>query len=160
MDLPEKPLEGREEEVGVIGLERPNEGVLENRLVQDLLCNAGGGGGRVERRGATKGVVKLQRPVRLAVLVLPWPRLEGLEELEPGGFLISLVVCLVHDGRVLRCRKKGFLQKWMRGYGLLTSAAGSAGFAGGPWDEAVGFARSPHERLRVLYAVPFGRLTT
>ena len=39
-------------------------------------------------------------------------------------------------------------------------AAGSAGFAGGPWDEAVGFARSPHERLRVLYAVPFGRLKT
>jgi hypothetical protein len=56
--------------------------------------------------------------------------------------------------------KKGFLQKWMRGYGLLTSAAGSAGFAGGPWDEAVGFARSPHERLRVLYAEPFGRLKT
>ena len=48
----------------------------------------------------------------------------------------------------------------MRGYGLLTSAAGSAGFAGGPWDEAVGFARIPQERLRVLYAGPFGRLTT
>ena len=149
-------------EVGVIGLEGPNEGVLEDRLVQNLLGHAGGGGSRVKRRSATEGVVELQRPARLAVFVRPQPRLEGLEELEPGGFLIALVVSTTgacSDFPSIS-KKKGFLQKRMRVYGLLTSAAGTAGFAGGPWDEAVGFARSPHERLRVLYAGPFGRLTT
>jgi len=42
----------------------------------------------------------------------------------------------------------------------MDAAAGFVGFAGGPWDETAGFARSPHKRLRVPYAVPFGRLTT
>ena len=32
-----------------------------------------------------------------------------------------------------------------------------AGSAGGPWDESVGFAWSPHERLRGFYARPSGR---
>ena len=133
--------------------------------MQDLLGLPCGGVGRVERRSTTDVLVELQGPARLAVLVGPQPRLEGLEELEPGGLLVPFVVVPIDNRSVLglspvHFERKKFPPKMETGVPFADAAAGSGGFAGGPWDEAVGFARGPHERLRVLYAVPFGRVTT
>ena len=132
--------------------------------MQDLLGLPCDRVGRVERGSSAGGLVDLQGPAGLTVFVGPQPRLEGLEELEPGRLLVPLVVIAIDDRGVLRLSavhfgKKSCFRKW--GFLRFADAAlGSAGFAGGPWDETVGFARGPHERLRVPYAVPFGRLTT
>ena len=90
----------------------------------------------------------------------PQPRLEGLEELKPGSFLISLVVGLIDQREVLRLLHVEEKRLPSKMDVLLTRPPASAGFAGGPWDETAGFARGANERLRVLYAVPFGRVTT
>ena len=113
----------------------------------------------------TGGLVELQGPACLAVFMGPQPRLEGLEELEPGRLLVPFVVTAIDNRGVLGLSPVHFgRKKLLPKMGVLVrfadAALGSVGFAGGPWDETAGFARSPHERLRVLYAVPFGRLTT
>ena len=153
------------DEVRVIRLEGSKNRVLQDRLVQDLLGLPCGGVGRVERGSTTGGLVELQGPARLAVFVGPQPRLEGLEELEPGRLLIPFVVIAIDDRGVLglspvHCGRKKLPPKMGVFRRFADAALGSGGFAGGPWDETAGFARGPHERLRVVYAVPFGGLTT
>ena len=108
----------------------------------------------------TGGLVELQGPARRAVFVGPQPRLEGLEELEPGRLLVALVVSFVDQREVVGLLHFEEKRVAFENGCVADAASGLVGFAGGPWDETAGFARSPHKRLRVPYAVPFGRLTT
>ena len=83
------------DQVGVQGLERPNEGVLEDGLMEDLLGETSDRGRRMQGRSAAESVVELERPACLAVLMRPQPRLESFEKLQPRGLLVALVVTTV-----------------------------------------------------------------
>ena len=74
----------------VDGSECRHEGVFEAGLVQYLRFETGGSPGRMGGRAVAFGVVEDQGPARSAFVVLPEPRGEAIDELQPRRSLVAL----------------------------------------------------------------------